>query len=75
MVDYQFKPKPELFWFMVVAMITVAMQVLVEFDPATITDWNTWGVGIGAAMVRAAAGAFLAYVTKEGIVYTSEDQQ
>ena len=66
---YQFKPKPELVWFIAVAVVTVAMQALVEFEPDAITDWQAWAVGIGAAMVRAGAGALLTYLAKEGATY------
>lgn len=68
-LSYSFRPKPELFWFLVVSVLTVAMQALIEFDPAAITDWRAWGVGIGAACVRAFAGAFLTYIAKHGITY------
>ena len=69
---YSFQPKPEFFWFIAVAAITVGVQALVEFDPETITNWESWAIGIGAAMVRAAAGAFLAYVAKHGWTYDDE---
>lgn len=70
--SYTLRPKSELFWFIAVAAITVGVQALVEFDPSTITDWESWAIGIGAAMVRAAAGAFLAYITKHGWTYEDE---
>jgi hypothetical protein len=71
--SYTFKPKPELIWFIAVAVLTVAMQALAEFDPAMVTDWQAWAVGLGAALVRAGAGAFLAYVARHGVTYEEDN--
>lgn len=38
----------------IAAAIGVA-QVLTEFDPATVTDWRTWAVGLVGAFVRPVA--------------------
>ena len=61
---YEFKAFDELFWFVLVAVVTVVLQALVEFDPARIDDWRSWAIGIGAAAVRAGAGAALAWLGK-----------
>ena len=57
---YEWKMAPELAWIAAVAAGVFALQVAAEFDPAVISDWRTWGVALGAGMVRAAAAAVLA---------------
>jgi hypothetical protein len=64
---YEFKSLEELAWFVLVAAATVLFQVLAEFDPSTIEDWRTWFIALGAAMVRAAAGAALAWLARRGV--------
>lgn len=71
-MTYQFRPRAELGWFIAVAVLTTLMQILIEFDAEAITSWQTWAISLGSALVRAAAGAFLAYVAREGIVYDAE---
>ena len=61
---YDYKKAQELGWFIVVAVATVLMQALMEFDPATIVDGRAWAVSLAAASVRAAAGAALAFLAK-----------
>ena len=61
---YVWKRYEELAWFVAVAVATVLFQALAEFDPTTITDYRAWGVSLGAAAVRAGAGAALAYFTR-----------
>lgn len=68
---YEFKALEELGWFVLVAVATVVLQALVEFDPSRIDDWRAWAVGVGAAAVRAGAGAALAWLGKHAI--TDED--
>lgn len=70
---YDFKAWEELFWFVLVAVATVVLQALAEFDPERISDWRTWLVGIGAAAVRAGAGAALAWLAKRQM--TSEEER
>lgn len=66
-MHYRFLVREETIWAVVVAVLTVLLQALVAFDPAEIADWRAWAVGLGAAMVRAAAGALLALLaTPEG---------
>ena len=54
--------------FLVGALIAGALgvaQVLVAFDPATITDWRTWAISLTGAFVRPAAAYLVArFVTK-----------
>lgn len=64
---YEFKALEELGWFVLVAVATVVLQALVEFDPSRIDDWRAWAVGVGAAAVRAGAGAALAWLGKRAI--------
>lgn len=61
-MNYEFKIGAEAGWLVAVAVLTVVLQALVEFDPATISDWRAWAIGIGAAMVRAFGGAGLAVI-------------
>jgi hypothetical protein len=65
--EYQFKAFEELAWFVLVAVMTVLFQALAQFDPSAIEDWRTWFVALGAAMVRAGAGAALAWLAKRGV--------
>ena len=61
---YDFKRAPELAWVAGVAAGVFLLQVAAEFDPATITDWRTWAVALGAGAVRAAAAGLLALVRR-----------
>lgn len=63
-MEYRFVVIRELAWAAFVAIMTVVLQALVEFDPAAISDWQAWALGIGAAGIRAAAAAVLAAFTK-----------
>ncbi|MCX2728566.1 hypothetical protein OO015_13835 (plasmid) [Thermomicrobium sp. 4228-Ro] len=65
---YEFKALEELGWFVFVAVATVVLQALVEFDPSRVDDWRAWAVGVGAAAVRSGAGAALAWLGKRAIV-------
>ena len=58
---YDFKVLPEVGWAVLVAVVVFAAQVLIEFDPEVIDDWETWAKALGAGAVRAAAGAVLAF--------------
>lgn len=59
-MEYQFRPTPELIWFVLTAVVAVVAQALTGAPP---TDWRVWGVSIAAAAVRAAVGALLSYTT------------
>lgn len=61
---YQFKLIEEAVWFVAVAMITVLAQELLTFDGNAVGDVRTWIVALISAMVRAAAGGFLAWLAK-----------
>ena len=45
-----------------IAVATVVLSALAEFDPSNIVDWRMWAVGVGAASVRQAALSFLTYI-------------
>lgn len=45
-----------------VAASVPVFEALVHFDPATITDWRTWLVGLGAGSVRQVAVFALAEI-------------
>lgn len=60
----RFKPLPELYWGVLVAVATVLLLELVGLNPDAITDWRGWAVALGAAAVRAGAGAALDYVRR-----------
>ena len=40
-------------------------QVLVQFDPALVTDWKTWAVGLTGAFIRPAAAYIVAKFASE----------
>lgn len=72
-MSYHFKIRAETIWFVAVAVLTVLMTALVQFDPDKIADWRAWAIGLGAACVRAAAGAVLALLApKPGAVDETE---
>lgn len=64
---YDFKFLAELGWIVVIAVGVAVLTVLVEFDPAAITDWKAWGMGIVGGAVRAGAGAALALLGKRSV--------
>jgi hypothetical protein len=64
--EYCYRIKPEMVWFVVTAALTPLLVTLSTLDPSTITDWRVWGVGVGAAMVRALAAAILAQIGPGG---------
>jgi len=65
-MEYNWKRAEEIAWFALVAAGVFALEILVRFDPETITDWRTWVVSLVGGMLRAAAGAVLAKLTKPG---------
>lgn len=67
-LTYRFKPLPELGWAVLTAVLLVLLPALVALDPEKITDWRTWAVALGGAVLRAAAGAALDYVRRSATV-------
>lgn len=65
--DYEFKVMDELGWFVLVAVVSVVAQELLTFDGTSISDWRVWLIALLSAVVRAAAGALLAYFGKQAI--------
>jgi hypothetical protein len=61
---YRFKPWQELGWGVAVAGATVLLIELVGLEPDAITDIQSWAVALGAAMVRAMAGAALDWIRR-----------
>jgi hypothetical protein len=61
---YRFKPWQELGWGVAVAGATVLLIELVGLEPDAITDVQSWAVALGAAMVRAMAGAALDWIRR-----------
>src|SRR5436190_22065359 len=45
-------------------MSVVLLTNLLTFDPEHITDWKQWAIALGAALVRAGAGAALDVVRR-----------
>lgn len=61
---YDFKPAPELIWAIIVAAGTVLLQSLTDVD--RVSDWRSWAVGVGAALVRSVLAALMAYAGRQG---------
>lgn len=59
-MTYDFKLGQEALWAVVAALVTVILTALYELDAEAVTDWQTWGIGVGIAAIRSAAGAALA---------------
>lgn len=64
---YEFRKLDELGWFVLVAVVSVLAQELLTFDGGAIADWRVWLIALLSAVVRAAAGALLAYFGKQAI--------
>lgn len=64
-MKYRFKALPELYWSLITSGATVLLLALVSFDPATITDWKTWAVGLGSGVLRSMAGAALDWLRRQ----------
>ncbi len=58
-MEYTFKRIQEVFWAASVGAGIVVLQLALTFDESTLTDWKTWVVAGGGAIVRGAAGAAL----------------
>jgi hypothetical protein len=63
-MTYHFKPLPELYWGVLIAMSLVVLPAVVSLDPDKITDWRTWVVALAVAALRAGAGAALDYLRR-----------
>ena len=66
-MNYHYRALQELFWFAGVAVVTVLLQTFLTFEPNEIQDWRLWAVGLGAAAVRAFAGAAIAWLGKNSL--------
>ncbi len=61
-MEYTFKRVQEVLWAGSVGAGLVILQLAVNFDESTITDWETWLVaGVGATIRGAAAAAIPAF--------------
>ncbi len=63
-MTYVLKFWTEVGWFVFVAVMTVLLQALMEFDPSKVQDWHVWTVSLVAASVRAGAAACLVALGK-----------
>ncbi len=70
-MEYNFKKVQEVLWAASVGAGLVLLQLSVDFDVDTITNWETWLVAGAGAVLRGAAGAalptFLRVFNKNGI--------
>lgn len=57
---YDFKAVEEMVWFGLVSAGIAVLEIMVKWDPSVITDWQTWAIAGGGAIVRAFAGGILA---------------
>lgn len=69
-VTYHYKFDEELLWGLITAVMVVIGDVLVSFDPAVITDWQTWALGVVGAIGRAIGAALIAHFGR-GVVTRS----
>jgi hypothetical protein len=58
--------------FLLVAALVPILEALVKLDPATMGDWRTWAIGVGAAAVRATAAAGLARLMERRVYFVPE---
>lgn len=59
---YDYKKLQELGWMLATAAGTTLLQVLIDFDPAKVSDWKLWAISLGAGAVRAIAAAGLVWL-------------
>lgn len=50
----------------VAGVVVFAAQIAFDFQPETITDWQTYGIGIAGGLARAIGAAVIAVVWSEG---------
>lgn len=62
MPGYDFKFWAEAGWAALITALIFALTAIV--DSASVTDWKAWVIAVGGGAVRAAAGAFLARLTR-----------
>lgn len=60
-MNYDFKRIPEMVWVGFVAAAVFALEMLVRFDVGQIDDWKAYALALGSGMLRAAAGAIIAF--------------
>lgn len=59
LVRYEFKAFQEIGWAVAVGGGIFIFEVLSQFEPEVISDWETWAVSVGGGLVRAAFAAGL----------------
>lgn len=59
MPSYDFRAASEFVWFVLTAAGIAIAQILTSTDPATVTDYRTYGLAILGAAIRAGSGAVL----------------
>lgn len=62
--DYVYKRAEELAWAGLVAFLIFWGEILLTWDPDTITDWRAWLIATGAGSIRAAFAAVMAARTR-----------
>lgn len=63
-MKYTFRPLQELYWALLTGCGIVLFQALLTLEPEKVSDWRTWVVGLGGALVRAVGGAGIDYVRR-----------
>jgi hypothetical protein len=63
-VRYTFRPLQELYWALLTGVGIVLFQALLTLEPEQVTDWQTWAVALGGALVRAVGGAGIDYLRR-----------
>lgn len=63
-MKYEWKRAEEAAWVAAVAAGIALLEVLVRFDAEAVTDYKLWAVSLGGSMIRAAAGAAMAFISR-----------
>lgn len=63
-MKYTFRPLQEFYWALVTSVGIVLFQALLTLEPEQVTDWQTWAVALGGALVRAVGGAGIDYLRR-----------
>lgn len=66
-MDYQFKPNQELLWAVYTALVLAIGQILVDFEPETITDWRFWAINAAGALARAVGATIIAFIGRRAV--------